>query len=182
MSRTRSEQIVQADLAACAPYVRACEIAAMFHLLQKMASNKVQSELGGRMVSCSRRTPRNQTTTDSIPVTAICCAAAASSNALYPPTCHSVCKFGVQCVVLRGERNKDYHTWEGYYHGWFALKRLRLCELNYWMKYWWQNDKREKWRQTILTQIIDGWSIIQWTDICVFLNYQLLTSGQNLLY
>lgn len=84
MSRTRSGQIVQADLAACAPYVRACEIAAMFHLLQKMASNKVQSELGGRMVSCSRRTPRNQTTTDSIPVTAICCAAAASSNALYP--------------------------------------------------------------------------------------------------
>lgn len=37
------------------------EIIATFHLLCKMASNKVQSELGGRVVRCSRRTPRDQT-------------------------------------------------------------------------------------------------------------------------
>lgn len=84
-----------------------------------------------------------------------------------PPTCHSVCKFGVQCVVLRGECNKDEHIWEGSYRGWFALKQFCLCELNYWIKYSWQNDKREKWRQTILIQIIDDWSIVRRTGICV---------------
>lgn len=159
------------------PYVRACEIAAMFHLLQKMASNKVQSELGGRMVSCSRRTPRNQTTTDSIPVTAICWAAAAWSNALYPLPAILFANLELSTSSYEGEGrgrgggcNKDEYVGEGSHPGWFALKRFRLCELNYWMKYSWQSDKREKWRQTILIQIIDDWSTFQWTGVSFWNN------------
>ena len=64
--------------------IPAYEITATFHLLSKMASNKVQSELGGRVVQCLRRTPWNQTVTDSIPATAICCVKVALGYALNP--------------------------------------------------------------------------------------------------
>lgn len=53
------------------------EITSVFHLLQKMASNKVQTVLGGRVVQCWRRTRWKQTGTDSFPATAICCVAVA---------------------------------------------------------------------------------------------------------
>lgn len=55
-----------------------------FHLLQKMASNKVQSELSGGVVQRSRRTPWNQTVTDSISATAICCVEVALGYTLHP--------------------------------------------------------------------------------------------------
>lgn len=63
---------------------KASETKATFHLLWKMASDKVRSELGGRLVGRLRRTPWNQTVTDLIPATAICCVEAALGNALKP--------------------------------------------------------------------------------------------------
>lgn len=68
-------KLFQQHLKACS--TNRYEITSMFHLLQKMASNKVQTVLGGRVVQCWRRTRWKQTVTDSFPATAICCVAVA---------------------------------------------------------------------------------------------------------
>lgn len=64
-------------LKARAANTRGHEITSVFHLLQKMASNKVQTVLGGRVVRRWGRRRWRQTVTDSFPATAICCVAVA---------------------------------------------------------------------------------------------------------
>lgn len=64
-------------LKARAANTRGHENTSVFHLLQKMASNKVQTVLGGRVVRSWRRRSWKQTVTDSFPATAICCVAVA---------------------------------------------------------------------------------------------------------
>lgn len=84
MSRLLSEQIVRADLPDCSLTYKPMKLQPPSICFRKMASNKVQSELGGRVVRCLRRTPWNQTVTDSIPATAICCVAVAPGYTLNP--------------------------------------------------------------------------------------------------
>lgn len=144
MSRTRSEQIVRADLAACAS--QRTSLWNCSHVPSASENGLQQSTVwtgwqDGLMLEENTLKPNNNRFHPSN--SHLLCHSGLEQRTL-PPTCHSVCRFGVQCIALWGERDKDRRVWEGSHHGWFALKRFRLCELNYWMKYSWQNYKRKK--------------------------------------
>lgn len=152
MSRTRSEQIVRANLAACAS--QRTSLWNCSHVPSASENGLQQSTVwtgwqDGLMLEENTLKPNNNRFHPSN--SHLLCHSGLEQRTL-PPTCHSVCRFGVQCIALWGERDKDRRVWEGSHHGWFALKRFHLCELNYWMKYSWQKYKRKKkkCRQTLL--------------------------------
>lgn len=77
-------KLFQQHLKARSANTRGYEITSVFHLLHKMASNKVQTVLGSRVVQCWRKTRWKLTVTDSFPATAICCVAVALGHEPMP--------------------------------------------------------------------------------------------------